>query len=216
MTRAGAAPTESRADRRKRETRERLLAAALRVFLERGFDDATTAEMAAAADVGAGTFYLHFRDKRDVYETIARHAAQEMIERWRSKLRAGLGYGETVALGLETTAEFWQEDRERARLLLRGGSTFNAEAHVRFVDELAEIIRREFPKPAHNAATPPSPAVMATVILGLALEIGRMIVGDERHQARATIRGTIDFARRAFNALGKTGSDNFFRPRKVV
>ena len=86
-------PSESRAERRKRETRERLLDAALKVFLERGFDAATTAEMATAADVGAGTFYLHFRDKRDVYETISRRAAREMIARWRAKLQPRLGYG---------------------------------------------------------------------------------------------------------------------------
>ncbi|MGH7859653.1 MAG: helix-turn-helix domain-containing protein, partial [Candidatus Binatia bacterium] len=59
---------ESRSERRKRETRDRLLDAALRVFKERGYDAATTGEIAAAADLGAGTFYCHFQDKRDVYE----------------------------------------------------------------------------------------------------------------------------------------------------
>jgi len=187
---------ESRAERRKRETRDRLLAASLRVFLDRGFDAATTAEMASAADVGAGTFYLHFKDKRDVYETIARHAAREMIERWREKLPPGLGYGDYVALGLETAAEFWQEDRARARLLLEGGPTFSAEAHVELVADLAEIIRREFSRSPRSGRV--SPSVMATVILGLGLEIGRMIVGDEMGKARATIDGTIEVARRAF------------------
>ena len=41
------------------------------------------------------------------------------------KLRRSLGYGDYVALGLETAAEFWQEDRERARLLLEGGPAFS-------------------------------------------------------------------------------------------
>ncbi len=187
---------ESRAERRKRETRDRLLAASLRVFLDRGFDAATTAEMASAADVGAGTFYLHFKDKRDVYETIARHAAREMIERWREKLTPGLGYGDYVALGLETAAEFWQEDRARARLLLEGGPAFRAETHVELVADLAEIIRREFSRSPRSGRV--SPSVMATVILGLGLEIGRMIVGDEMGKARATVTGTIEVARRAF------------------
>jgi len=187
---------ESRAERRKRETRERLLAASLKVFLERGFDAATTAEMATAADVGAGTFYLHFKDKRDVYETIARHAARQMIERWLGKLRKGLGYGDYVALGLETAAEFWEEDRDRARLLLEGGPAFSGEAHVAFVDELAGILRQEIP--ARDARSAPSPSVMATVTMGLAIEIGRMIVGGDTRQTRATIQGAIEVARRAF------------------
>jgi AcrR family transcriptional regulator len=186
----------SRSERRKRETRERLLAAALRVFLERGFDAATTAEMAEAADVGAGTFYLHFKDKRDVYETLARQAARQMIERWRAKLRPGLGYGDYVALGLETVAEFWQEDRDRARLLLEGGPAFSGEAHLALVGDLARILRREIrAKPARSR---PSASVMATVTMGLALEIGRLIVGGNDRQTRATIEGAIDLARRAF------------------
>ena len=187
---------ESRAERRKRETRERLLDAALKVFLERGFDAATTAEMAVAADVGAGTFYLHFKDKRDVYETIARRAARQMIDRWLRKLRKGLGYGDYVALGLETVAEFWSEDRDRARLLLEGGPAFSGEAHVAFVDEIAAILSHELP--ARSARSRPSPAVMATVTMGLAIEIGRLIVGDEGRQTRATIQGAIEVARRAF------------------
>ncbi len=193
---SGRRTRESRGERRKRETRARLLDAALQVFLERGFDAATTAEMATAADVGAGTFYLHFKDKRDVYETIARRAARQMIDHWLKKLRPGLGYGDYVALGLETVAEFWSEDRDRARLLLEGGPAFSAEAHVAFVDEIAAILSQELP--ARSARSRPSPAVMATVTMGLAIEIGRLIVGDDTRQTRATIQGAIEVARRAF------------------
>jgi AcrR family transcriptional regulator len=193
--------SESRAERRKRETRERLLAAAVRVFLDRGFDAATTGEIASAADLGAGTFYLHFKDKRDVYEAVARRAAREMIERWRRRLRHGLGYGDYVAVGLETTAAFWEEDRPRARLLLEGGPTFSAEAHVALVRDLAEIIRREFPSRSTSPNARATAAVMATVIIGLGIEIGRMIVGDQSRRARDTIRDTIELARRAFGPV---------------
>ncbi len=189
---------ESRAERRKRETRERLLAAALRVFVERGFDGATTAEMATVADVGAGTFYLHFKDKRDAYETIVRRSAKAMIERWRTRRRAGSSVGDSVALGLETAAEFWAEDLGRARLLLEGGPTFSAAAHVAFVSELAEIIRHEMAAKSKGAPRP-SAAVIATVMIGLGIELGRIIVGGAAaRETEATIRGTIELARRAF------------------
>jgi AcrR family transcriptional regulator len=190
--------SETRAERRKRETRERLLAASLRVFLERGFAAATTAEMAAAADVGAGTFYLHFKDKRDVYETIVRHAAGEMIARWRAGRRPGLRYGDMVASALETVAEFWREDLGRARLMVEGGPTFSAEAHLAFVGDIADLVEREFPAAKSRAVRPPSAAVTATVIVGLSIEIGRLIVADPGPKSRALIEGTIDFARRAF------------------
>ena len=46
--------------------RERLQAAALRCFAERGFDGTTVAEIAAAAGLTERTFFRHFADKREV------------------------------------------------------------------------------------------------------------------------------------------------------
>ncbi len=209
--RANTSAAESRSDRRKRETRARLLGAALRVFVERGFDGATTGEMAEAADVGAGTFYLHFKDKRDVYQTIVRHAARDMIERWRAALRPGMPLGDVVALGLEITAAFWEEDRGRARLMLEGGPAFGAEAHMRLVHVLAEIIRSELRSP--RAAYPDFPAAetIATVILGLGIELGRVIVGGDAAAAERLVAGTIALARRG---LGPARSLRVSPPRR--
>lgn len=190
MRAAAAATAESRAERRKRATRERLLGAALEVFLRRGFDAATTAEMAAAADVGAGTFYLHFKDRRDAYEALARHATREMIDRWRAGILRGMSAGDLIAHGLSTAAEFWTEDRGRARLLLEGGPSLGGDAHLRLVEDLAEIIRREV-GPAGVA----SPEVIATVIVGLGIELGRLIAGSSSEVARRTVRETIEFTR---------------------
>ena len=47
-------------------TRERLQGTALLLFTERGYDETTVAEIAAAADVTERTFFRHFADKREV------------------------------------------------------------------------------------------------------------------------------------------------------
>ncbi|TMB75533.1 MAG: helix-turn-helix transcriptional regulator [Chloroflexi bacterium] len=58
---------QRRNTRRRTRTRAELLLAARKVFAERGYHEANIAEITQAADVGVGTFYLHFRDKDEVF-----------------------------------------------------------------------------------------------------------------------------------------------------
>jgi AcrR family transcriptional regulator len=52
--------------RGKRERRRRLREAARAVFLERGYERATTREIAARADVSVGTLFVYAPEKRDL------------------------------------------------------------------------------------------------------------------------------------------------------
>src|SRR5688572_173446 len=61
---------EPRGARRKRETRDRLLRAAFRLFGERGVDAVAINEITEAADVGFGSFYNHFASKEAIYEAV--------------------------------------------------------------------------------------------------------------------------------------------------
>ncbi len=52
-----------RGDRRKQHTRRRLLDAAAQTYTASGVEGATISAITERADVGLGTFYLHFEDK---------------------------------------------------------------------------------------------------------------------------------------------------------
>jgi AcrR family transcriptional regulator len=182
---------EGRRARRKRATEKRLLDAALQVFLARGYDGATTGEMARAADVAAGTFYLHFRDKRAAYEQLARRAAHELLTAWRTALRPGTSMADAVAIALRLAADYWRADQARATLLLEGGPSLGSEGHVRLVDEVAAVL-------AATAAAPrrPTRAVArlaqthALMTLGLGIELGRLVVArpDAEREVEDLIR----------------------------
>jgi AcrR family transcriptional regulator len=64
---------------RSRRTRRRLVRAALGLWAERGFargiEDTTALEIAEAAGVSKGTFYLHFARKEDILHEMASAAA---------------------------------------------------------------------------------------------------------------------------------------------
>jgi AcrR family transcriptional regulator len=54
-------------ERKKRQTRALIAAAAHRLFSERGFDAVTVVEVARAADVSEGTVYNYFPTKEDLF-----------------------------------------------------------------------------------------------------------------------------------------------------
>jgi AcrR family transcriptional regulator len=57
-----------------------LLAAAREVLITRGYREATIAEIVQLADVAVGTFYLHFRDKDDLFTAFVREEMGKMFE----------------------------------------------------------------------------------------------------------------------------------------
>lgn len=75
-----------RASGRKSASRQRLLAAARRLFTERGYHATRPQDIARAADVGHGTFYLHFADKRACFLAFAEAARAELEAFVRERL----------------------------------------------------------------------------------------------------------------------------------
>lgn len=61
-------------------TQELLLAAAHRVFEERGYQATTVGAITAAADTAHGTFYLYFRNKEDAFAKVVESVVLEMYD----------------------------------------------------------------------------------------------------------------------------------------
>lgn len=57
--------------KKKRETRDRIIAAASRLFRQVGYSDATMVDIAEAADVHVTTLFTHFKAKKDLAAAIS-------------------------------------------------------------------------------------------------------------------------------------------------
>jgi AcrR family transcriptional regulator len=60
-------PELARGAKRKLESRKRLMAAARQLFVARGYHATRPQDISKAAGLGHGTFYLHFKDKRECF-----------------------------------------------------------------------------------------------------------------------------------------------------
>jgi AcrR family transcriptional regulator len=71
-------PTPSRHERRRLQTRKLLLQTTLQLILKKGYRAITIQDITDQADLGRGTFYLHFKDKEDVVWTAFRDLFHEL------------------------------------------------------------------------------------------------------------------------------------------
>ena len=61
-------------DAKRARTRARLTQAALKLMSERGINATSVSEIASAAELANGTFYLYFRDKAEIVAAVCRGA----------------------------------------------------------------------------------------------------------------------------------------------
>lgn len=104
--------------RSREATRRRLTEAAIQLFAHEGLHGATSARIARAAGVATGTFYLHFRDKQELFAAIVSSALADL----RARLRRAIdGAGsEPRAQVRARTAElvaFAEDNRSLIRVL---------------------------------------------------------------------------------------------------
>ena len=181
----------SRRQRRTEHTQARLLDAATAVFLARGYDELTLAEVTARADLGTGTLYLHFRDKRSLYEAVVRRALASLYQRWQRSAGAGDSRAERVLAMVRVTIEFLTEHPELARLCLLDGPSVESW----LVEDIAAVIA--------TFLDGPQPELRASLIIGVALAAGRHYVRNDRQPgARPLLETTL-----AFCAGGLAGTE---------
>jgi AcrR family transcriptional regulator len=120
---------EPRGARRKRETRARLLDAALRLMAQKGMEGVAINEITEAADVGFGSFYNHFESKEAIYATLVENVFEDFADTL-DRLAAGLSDpAEVIAVSVRHTVMRARRDPVWGRFLIREG--FSARAMSR-------------------------------------------------------------------------------------
>ncbi|PZT71157.1 hypothetical protein DN402_02720 [Streptomyces sp. SW4] len=78
-----------RRERNKIKIKERLYAAALELFAERGYEQTSVDEIAERADVARGTFFNHFQRKEDLISTWGERRRERLVAVMADALPSG-------------------------------------------------------------------------------------------------------------------------------
>ncbi|GAA2782789.1 TetR/AcrR family transcriptional regulator [Nonomuraea dietziae] len=150
-------------ERKKAETKRHISEVALGLFVERGFDQVTIAEVAQAADVAANTVYNYFKVKEDlVLPPVSRDRLAAIVR--------GRGPGQSAADAVLATLrdELRRRDRNlglaegfgRFLEMMRAAPTLSARLVTlaeQMVDDLAAVLAEE----AGAGPGDPMPALVA-------------------------------------------------------
>ncbi len=126
----------------------RILNAAVRVFAENGFHQATISQIAREAGVADGTIYLYFKNKKDILSHFFNHTTREVFDRFRDAVDREEGAENKLRSLIRTHLAEFQKYRDmavvfqREALLARQVSEEDIKAITRmYLDILDEIIR---------------------------------------------------------------------------
>ena len=140
------------------ERREAILAAALDVFGEHGFHEASLEDVAARGGISKALIYEHFASKRDLERALLEAHVHELLERIIAAIAEAGDEEERLRSGVDAFLRFVEERPVAWRLLFRNvGDPDIAEAFARLLDEvtgtIAALMTANAPEP-YRAADP--------------------------------------------------------------
>lgn len=133
---SAATPEATGRSGRRMQTRRRLVEAATALFAERGLHGVTSADIASRAGVATGTFYLHFKDKHELFHALVFEALDRLFERQdRATAQLAQDSEEERLARIRELVAFTEENRDLIRVVF--GRSAESAAIVEEIHELA-------------------------------------------------------------------------------
>jgi AcrR family transcriptional regulator len=148
-------PQPSRHARRRLQTRKQLIETTMQLVLEKGYDSLSIQDITDRADLGRGTFYIHFKDKEEIVWTVFQELFRTLEQDAHKQLdrnTPGVEY-----YGLLNIFRHAEKNRDLYRIMLGGKGSALLTARVQdFMAESFLYDIRNAPPPAdHDFNIPP-------------------------------------------------------------
>jgi len=158
----------TRFDRRREATRTQIIEAAARVMADRGLHATKIADIAAAADVGVGTFYLHFETKQELFDELVLDAVTRLTALVDDVRSQSTDVIEQVRSATHAVCRFAADNREVFRLVFGQGGDYShvvRDAQARFARDFERTIRDA------SAGSAVDPALTARALVGMTTQM---------------------------------------------
>ena len=183
----------NRYQRRKEKTRQDLLAAAKKVLAEKGYHNTKIADIAAAADVGVGTFYLYYETKEALFFELVEETARvlkEEIDQARAQVD---DVAEKVRAANYAFFRFAQDNRELLKIIFGHGNAFNVllrQVYALFIDRSTNNVAEGIQQAVFR---PLPPEVVANALVGMSAQVVSWWVEQEGLSAEEMAETMTDF-----------------------
>jgi AcrR family transcriptional regulator len=174
------APATGRRERTKAANRASILAAALEVFSQDGYDAVGVRDIIRRTDLASGTFYNYFPDKEAIFRALVEETGREARRRVRAARRRARTAEEFVEGGYRAFFEYIVEDPERFAFMRRNLDTlrtrFGDAVLPAGTDELADDLREAI---AAGHLPPLDVEYCAHAMIAVGLELGTRLAERE-------------------------------------
>jgi AcrR family transcriptional regulator/predicted DNA-binding transcriptional regulator AlpA len=197
---APAEPNRTAMEKRKRQIRD----AALKVFLEKGYQHARIQDITIAAGISTGTFYIYYRDKRDLFMD----AIDELIKNTVKELEDAAAKEGDFLKAAVAVSQFYIENYgyfsgiiNQLRGLMASAEPSAREKFIALHNSMADPIAREIRSAIKKGLIRDvDPELLARAIMGMVEFLSIFLSFDERHSAPQAISFMIDLI---MNGVGK-------------
>lgn len=198
----------SKVAQKKQIKKERITTAAIELFNQKGYADTKIEDIITRAKVGKGTFYLYFKNKEQLVETVLEDVSSELLSilNWVGEQRlSNADLKDIFRKEGELLAELLSQNKEMAIFInkhARGVSVKIDSMIQEFIDALVDICTAHFEDAIKNGefASNLNPQITAmSVIGGISFIYYQWSSGQMKMAVEQTVESMLNFY---LNALG--------------
>ncbi len=178
-----------------KNTRQRLIEAAKKVFSEKGFFESHISHIIEEAGTARGTFYIYFESKEEIFKEILKEIVEELKRRIKP-INVKEDPINQIVRNIERVLDFAVEERELSKIILfRSYDTSFSTIVDEFFKEVTEMVKTSLEKGIlMGYLKPVNTEIIAQAMVGAVKEIMKNAIEKGNIDTYMVAKELVEFA----------------------